>query len=451
MKLISTNPFTQRIIGEYDVFSVNEVDERIEKVSSYFHTQPLSLDQRKKCLIDISKSLLVRKEELALLITQEMGKVIRESRAEVEKCSWVCEYYANHAADFLAQTDYVKEGFHGFVRYEPLGVVLAIMPWNFPLWQVFRFAAPAFMAGNGMLLKHASNVTGCSKEIERIFQDATSQNCFSSLLINTDQVKSVVDDKRVEAVTLTGSENAGSIVASQAAAQIKKSVLELGGSDPFIVFSDADIDKAVESGVASRYLNCGQSCIGAKRFLIQRDVYEEFVKKFKSRVSELKVGNPELEETDIGPLAENRFKSDALVLIEDAVQSGANLAGAISLQGALLSPGILEGIPSTVRVFNEEMFGPVASMYVFDHVKEAIELANCTPFGLGSSVWSSSKNTVQEMIFGLESGCVFVNDMVKSDPRLPFGGIKKSGYGRELAREGMLEFVNQKTVVINQA
>ncbi len=448
MQLISKNPYNQKVVGKYNIDDQEKISAKIDEVNQYFCDQPFDLAKRKDLLNRIADTLQERKDDLALLITREMGKVISESYAEIDKCTWVCKFYADNSDSFLKDKQYVNDDFLGYVKYQPIGLVLAIMPWNFPFWQVFRFAAPAFMAGNGILLKHASNVTGCALAIQDIFFDVVKQVVFSTLVISSKQVAEIIDDDRVKAVSLTGSEYAGSQVAQKAASKIKKSVLELGGSDPFIVFSDADLDLSTDMAIASRYLNCGQSCIGAKRFIIHKNIYSEFLSLFKAKLAKLKVGDPEDPKTKIGPLAQPRFLEELKQQITDAEERGGKLFKGAYFTDTLMEPGLIENITKDSKIFREEVFGPIASFYEFSTKEEAIEIANCTEFGLGSSVWTQTQDVIDYCIDNLDVGAVFVNDMVKSDPRLPFGGVKKSGYGRELARDGMLEFMNHKTVVI---
>jgi succinate-semialdehyde dehydrogenase / glutarate-semialdehyde dehydrogenase len=391
-------------------------------------------------------------EDLATLITTEMGKPLTASRAEITKCANVCRYYAEHAATILAPEPIDNDSSNVYVRWDPLGVVLAVMPWNFPFWQVFRFLAPALMAGNVGLLKHASNVPQCALAIEALVRRAGfPRGTLQALLIESHQVETVLADARVAAVTVTGSEAAGRSVAAQAGWLIKKSVLELGGSDPFIVMPSADIAAAVEAGVRARCINSGQSCIAAKRFLVAESIYDEFEADFVEGMRAMRVGDPLDEETDIGPLATPR----QLTELDEQVQS-AKLAGARVLtggdrirgEGNYYEPTVLVDVPRKSDIYREELFGPVAMLFKVRDIDEAIQIANDTPFGLGASVWSSVQAEQKRFAMELQCGAVFVNAPVTSDPRLPFGGIKRSGYGRELSAAGMREFLNAKTVVI---
>ena len=394
------------------------------------------------------------KNELGKMMTLEMGKPIRAAIAEAEKCAWVCRYYAEtaekHLADEVVETNAKKS----YVHFQPLGPVLAIMPWNFPFWQVFRFAAPALMAGNVGLLKHASNVPQCALAIEDIFTRAGfPQGAFQTLLIGSDAVENVLNDRRVAAATLTGSEPAGRSVASTAGKQIKKTVLELGGSDPFIVMPSANLDEAVPTAVKARTINNGQSCIAAKRFIVASDIYEAFERKFVTQMQALKIGDPLEESTEIGPLATPQIVNDLDEQVKKAVASGARvLAGGKKLDrpGNFFEPTVLVDLDVNAPVSCEEIFGPVAMLFRVNDIDEAIRIANATQFGLGSAAWTNDADEQSRFIEDIEAGSVFINGMVASDPRLPFGGVKNSGYGRELADFGIREFVNIKTVWIGE-
>ncbi|HVS32669.1 MAG TPA: NAD-dependent succinate-semialdehyde dehydrogenase, partial [Thermoanaerobaculia bacterium] len=391
-----------------------------------------------------------RAPEYGRLITMEMGKPVQASIAEVQKCALVCRYYAEHAERFLADEPVATGDGRSFIRYEPIGAVLAVMPWNFPFWQVFRFAAPALMAGNTGLLKHSSNVPQSALAIERVLADAGfDAGEFQTLLVGSDQVASLIDDERVRAVTLTGSEPAGASVASAAAKRIKKTVLELGGSDPFIVMPSASLDDAVTSAVKARTINNGQSCIAAKRFIVHEAMAAEFEKRFVAGMSALRVGDPLDEGTDIGPLATPQIVDDIEKQVNDSIRAGAKLlAGGtrIGSTGNFYAPTVLSDIPPSAPVHDEETFGPVAALFRVRDLDEAISIANATRFGLGASVWTSDQREIDAFVDRIESGQVFVNAVVASDPRLPFGGTKSSGFGRELGVNGIREFVNVKTV-----
>ena len=393
------------------------------------------------------------KEAYASLMTEEMGKPIKQAKAEVEKCAWVCDYYAENAAYFLQDEMIRTEAKKSFIAFRPLGVVLAIMPWNFPFWQVFRFAAPALMAGNGVLLKHSSNVSGCSLALEEIFElSGFPKGLFRSLLIRAEKVSDVIRHKFVQAVTLTGSTLAGRSVASIAGSVLKKTVLELGGSDPYVILEDADLDKAVKLCVAAKLLNGGQSCIAAKRFVVVDKIYEAFVAKFVEEMKSKKMGNPRDEKNDLGPQARPELRDELHAQVLKSVAMGARLllGGEIPpIHGAYYPPTILVDVDQGMPAFDEEIFGPVAAIIKVKDEEEAIKTANHSDFGLGAVVFTSDEGKGEKIAkYELEAGCCFVNDFVKSDPRLPFGGIKQSGYGRELSLLGIREFVNSKTVVV---
>jgi succinate-semialdehyde dehydrogenase/glutarate-semialdehyde dehydrogenase len=394
------------------------------------------------------------KHEFGRLMSIEMGKPLKAAVSEAEKCASVCRYYAENAERHLADQVVETNAKRSYVRFQPLGPVLAVMPWNFPFWQVFRFAAPALMAGNVGLLKHASNVPQCALAIEEIFRRAGfPEGAFQTLLLGSDKVESVLKDPRVVAATLTGSEPAGSSVAGIAGKQIKKTVLELGGSDPFIVMPSADLKEAVSTAVKARTINNGQSCIAAKRFVVAAEVYSQFEKKFVEEMKALRVGDPLEETTDIGPLATPQIVDDLEEQVKKAVASGARiLTGGKRLEppGNFYEPTVLVGLDPSAPVSCEEIFGPVAMLFRVNDIDEAIRLANATPFGLGAAAWTNNIGEQHRFIEELEAGCVFINGMVASDPRLPFGGVKHSGYGRELAEFGIREFVNIKTVWIGE-
>jgi len=381
-----------------------------------------------------------------------MGKPIKQSIAEVEKCSLVCSYYANNAEEFLSNEIIKTDASESFVRFDPLGIVLAVMPWNFPFWQVFRFAAPALMAGNTGLLKHASNVPMCALAIEEIFCDAgLPKGCFTTLLIGSSKVDEIINHPKVKAATLTGSEQAGIKVAESCGRNLKKSVMELGGSDPFIIFDDAEIDKAVSVGISSRMLNNGQSCIAAKRFIVTKNIFEEFKNKFVEKINAIKIGDPSLAETELGPLARKDLLDELDEQVQKSVAAGAEiLCGGkkINSEGYFYTPTVLSNVTPKMPAWYEEFFGPVAILIKAENEEEAIRIANDSPFGLGASLWTSDKNKAKKLSAEIEAGSVFINGLVKSDPRLPFGGIKLSGYGRELSHYGIKEFVNIKTVWI---
>jgi succinate-semialdehyde dehydrogenase/glutarate-semialdehyde dehydrogenase len=408
--------------------------------------------ERAAKLVAVAELLERDKERWSRLLTEEMGKTLTASLAEVEKCAWVCRYYATYGADFLGDAPLESDGAKRFVRHLPLGPVLAVMPWNFPFWQVFRFAAPSVMAGNVVLLKHASNVPRAALALRDIFALAGfGPGVFQTLLIESGSVEGILADSRVKAATVTGSTRAGASVAAAAGKAIKKTVLELGGSDAFIVLPSADLDKAVEVGVTSRTLNNGQSCIAAKRFIVHTDVYDAFMSRFAARFEALRVGDPLAAQTDVGPLAMARSRERLEQQVERSLACGAKrLVGARSLpgDGYFYAPGILADIPPDAPAYTEEVFGPVALAFRAASLDVAIEIANDGPYGLASSVWTNDAAEAEQAIEALEAGSTFVNSLVKSDPRAPFGGVKSSGYGRELSRQGILEFVNLKTISI---
>ena len=386
------------------------------------------------------------------IMTTEMGKTLKSAIEEAAKCAWGCRYYAENAEGFLRDETVATESGTNFIRYQPIGPVLAVMPWNFPFWQVFRFAAPALMAGNVGLLKHASNVPQCAVAIEEIFSRAGfPEGAFQTLLIGSDQVERVIDDPRVAAATLTGSEPAGAQVACAAGRQIKKTVLELGGSDPFIVMPSADLAEAVKTAVKARTINNGQSCIAAKRFIVAEAIADEFERRFVQGMEALRVGDPMDENTDVGPLATPQILDALDEQVRRSVAAGVRvLTGGKRLDqpGNYYSPTVLAGIPESAPAYREEMFGPVAALFRVRDLDAAIRLANDTRYGLGASAWTNDENERARFIDEIEAGLVFINGMVASDPRLPFGGVKRSGYGRELSVFGIREFVNIKTVSI---
>ena len=401
-------------------------------------------------MLRAAEILETEKNAFAKIMTTEMGKPIKAAVSEAEKCAWVCRYYAENAQQHLADQIVETNAQKSYVKFQPLGPVLAVMPWNFPFWQVFRFAAPALMAGNVGLLKHASNVPHCALAIEEIFTRAGfPPGAFQTLLIGSDAVEAILNDDRVVAATLTGSEPAGRSVASIAGKQIKKTVLELGGSDPFIVMPSANLDEAITTGVKARTINNGQSCIAAKRFIVAAEIYEEFERRFVEEMRALKIGDPMEESTEIGPLATPQIVNDLDEQVQRAVAAGARvLTGGKKIDGAgnFFEPTVLVDIDIKAPVSCEEIFGPVAMLFRVSGIDEAIQVANATPFGLGSAAWTNDTKEQAQFIEELEAGAVFINGMVASDPRLPFGGVKHSGYGRELAEFGIREFVNIKTV-----
>lgn len=448
----SMNPYTGKEIKSYKNYSKKEVEEIIQKADKRFYNwRETSFAERKKLMLAAASELKKNKEEYAETMTLEMGKPISQSLAEVEKCAWVCEYYAENAEAQL-QNQIVKTDAHkSYVSYEPLGVVLAVMPWNYPYWQVFRFAAPALMAGNIGILKHASNVFGCALNIEKIFKRAGfPDNCFTTLLVGSNMVESVIENEMVKAVTLTGSGPAGASVASIAGKYVKKTVLELGGSNALVVLKDCDIEKTVDICVQARYQNTGQSCIAGKRLIVDESIAEEFVEKLVLKVSELKSGNPLETETFVGVMAREDLAEELETQVNDTIKAGGKLALGGKRVKAYFEPTILTNVTEEMAAFNQETFGPVLSVTTFKTVDEAIELSNNSKFGLGVSLFTKNIEEAEKLVFRFDEGAVFINELVKSDPRLPFGGIKKSGYGRELSAHGIQEFVNRKTVYINK-
>ena len=455
MTLKSINPYDGSLIASYDQVSEDKLEELLNKsASQWVEWRATPFNKRKSLLEETAKILRERKEQYASLITREIGKAINESRGEIEKCAWVCEYYAENAQRFLISEEVATEYYKAQIDYQPLGPILAVMPWNFPFWQVFRFAAPNLMAGNVAILKHASNATGCSLAIQQLFLDAGfPEGTFLSLLLRGSETSKLISDSRIAGVTLTGSTLAGKAVAEAAGKSIKKSVLELGGSDPYLILEDADIDLAVEKCVAGRLMNAGQSCIGAKRFIVVASVYDRFIKKFIAKMKMAKVGDPTEEDTQVGPLASKQFREELHFQVEKSIEKGAvlELGGKVPEgKGAFYPPTVLSNVSKGMPAYDEELFGPVASVIMVDDEDAAIEVANDTNFGLGAAVFTTDLKRGERIASdSIRAGAVFVNDFVKSDPRLPFGGIKESGYGRELSLYGIREFMNVKTIVVS--
>jgi len=445
------NPATEELIHDYPAHDAQEVERRLTQAETAFDKwRRTSFGQRTTLLKQVAGILRGQVSDHARLMTEEMGKPIAESESEIQKCAWVCDYFADNAERFLAPEAIETDATHSFVRYDPLGPVLAVMPWNFPYWQVFRFAAPALMAGNVGLLKHASNVPGCALAIEGILQEAGApEGVFSTLLIGSAVVEEVIKNPIIRAVTLTGSEPAGMAVAAQAGAVIKKTVLELGGSDPFVVLADADLETAAASAALGRTINTGQSCIAAKRFIVDQSIADDFEQSLAERMGRLKVGDPMDRDNHLGPLARGDLVDELHDQVERSIRVGAKLlTGGHRMEGKghFYAPTVLGGVEPGMPVFDEETFGPVAAVIRATNTDHAIELANRSDFGLGASLWTGDVQRGQALASEIEAGAVFVNGIVKSDPRLPFGGIKRSGYGRELAAFGIREFVNVKTV-----
>jgi succinate-semialdehyde dehydrogenase/glutarate-semialdehyde dehydrogenase len=455
MAIATINPATAEMLRSFDPLTEMEIESKLERATEAFRFyRRMPFPERARLMMRAAEILETGSEDFGRLMTVEMGKPLRAAVEEVAKCGRACRYYAENAERFLADEAVTTNATRSFVHYQPIGPVLAIMPWNFPFWQVFRFAAPALMAGNVALLKHSSNVPQCALTIEEIFRRAGFPiGTFQALLIGTDQVQRVVADDRVVAVTLTGSESAGSQVASIAGKHLKKTVLELGGSDPFIVMPSANLNEAIGTAIKARIINNGQSCIAAKRFIIAQEMADEFEHRFVEGMEMLKVGDPMDETTDIGPLATIDILDGLNEQVRRTVAAGARLlTGGKRLErpGNYYAPTVLTDIPKTSPAYHEELFGPVASLFRVKSLDEAIHLANDTTFGLASSVWTNNKQEQDRLIDEIEAGLVFINGMVASDPRLPFGGVKRSGYGRELSAHGIREFVNIKTVWVQQ-
>jgi succinate-semialdehyde dehydrogenase/glutarate-semialdehyde dehydrogenase len=452
--LKSINPNTEEVIKSFQIMNLSKVDSVINSVNdAYEKWSTTDFNLRSKLMVRASDVLKDEKENYAKLMTEEMGKPINQSRAEVEKCAWVCEYYAENAERFLSDEIIRTDASKSFITFSPLGVILAVMPWNFPFWQVFRFASPGLMAGNGGILKHASNVSGCALAIEDVFLKAGfPENIFKSILLPSSQMESVIKNDKVKAVTLTGSVPAGKSVAKTAGSVLKKTVMELGGSDPYLILEDADLELAADTCVTSRLINGGQSCIAAKRFIVVESIYNEFEKLFVEKMKSKKMGDPFDERNDLGPQASLQLRDELHNQVIKSTEMGAKLivGGEIpDRKGAFYPPTVLSGVIKGMPAYDEELFGPVAALIKAKDENEAIKIANDTIFGLGAAVFTSDEIRGEKIVKEkLNAGCCFLNDFVKSDPRLPFGGIKESGYGRELSIFGIREFVNIKTVYI---
>jgi succinate-semialdehyde dehydrogenase/glutarate-semialdehyde dehydrogenase len=450
MSIATVNPATEQTVRTFEPYSAARVSESLDKaVTAYRQHRRTSFADRAGWMRKAATILEGESRDLGQLMTLEMGKPIKAAIAEAEKCATACRYYADNAERFLADRAVQMEGGKSWVAFQPLGVVLAIMPWNFPFWQVFRFAAPSLMAGNVGILKHASNVPQCAVAIEDIFRRAGfADGVFQTLLIGSEMVEGIIADQRVAAVTLTGSEGAGRSVASAAGKNLKKAVIELGGSDPFVVMPSADLDNAVSTAVTARMINNGQSCIAAKRFIIHEKIYEDFLKKFVAGVSALRIGDPMDEKTELGPQATAAIRDQLDQQVMASVAAGARvLTGGKKLDrdGYFYAPTVLADIPPHAPAAREELFGPVASVFKAKDLADAIRIANGTTFGLGASAWTRDAAEQNQFVAEIESGLLFINGMVVSDARLPFGGVKNSGFGRELGEFGIQEFVNIKS------
>lgn len=450
MEFKSINPYNYTIVGTYTAETDEAVTKKLNNAEIAFKSwRKVSLKERAEMMIKAGSILKENVEEYAKMISLEMGKPLSESRAEVNKCVTVCDYYAKNAEKFLADEIIETDAQKSFVRHDPIGAVLAIMPWNFPFWQVFRFAAPTLIAGNVALLKHAPNVFGCAEQIEAIFKKAGfPEAVFQNLIVHHDKTETIIAHDAIKAITLTGSERAGSAVAQLSGKYIKKTLLELGGNNAFIVWEDADIDKAVATALTSRMLNCGQSCIAAKRFILMENIYDEFVLKFTAAVENLKSGNPLEEGIQIGPLARKDLADQLHEQVKKSVEMGAELLLGGKQNGAYHEPTVLGNVKPGMPAFSEETFGPLAAMIKVKTIEEAFELSEQSRYGLGVTVCTTNIEKALEYASEVSDGAYFINELVKSDPRLPFGGEKRSGYGRELSKDGMMEFMNRKTVYV---
>jgi succinate-semialdehyde dehydrogenase/glutarate-semialdehyde dehydrogenase len=455
MTIATTNPATGQIVRTFAPLSEPELERRIQCAADTFRRyRRTPIGERLRMLQRAADILESEKEDFGKLMVTEMGKTLKAAVEEAAKCAWGCRYYVENAERLLGDEIVETNATHSFITYQPIGPILAVMPWNFPFWQVFRFAAPALAAGNVGLLKHASNVPQCALAIEEIFRRAGfAEGCFQTLLIETESVRRVIDDARVVAVTLTGSTGAGSQVASAAGKQLKKTVLELGGSDPFVVMPSANLETAARTAVRARTINNGQSCIAAKRFIVAESIADEFERRLVTGIRSLVVGDPMDPATDVGPLANEAQVKTLVDQVQRSVRAGARLLTGgrpLDRAGYYFAPGVLTDITPDSPAYSEEVFGPIALLFRARDIDEAIRIANDSPFGLGASAWTNDTRERNRFITELEAGMVFINGMVASDPRLPFGGIKESGYGRELSAYGLREFVNIKTVWVQQ-
>ena len=451
MSIQSINPATGEVLENFQEMSTSEIDGILQAAETTFREwRKRPFVERTKRMRQAAALLRAGKEKYARTMALEMGKPIVQGEMEVEKCAWACDYYAEHAEAFLAEQPRETDASRSYIRFDPLGPVLAIMPWNFPFWQVFRFAAPALMAGNAGILKHASNVPRCALQIEEVFRESGfPENLFRTVLVGSGKVAGITADPRIRAATLTGSDSAGSKVAEQAGREIKKTVLELGGSDPFIVLEDADVQKAAKTAADARLINSGESCIAAKRFIVVEKVANTFLEVFVAEMRSRKMGDPLDRQTQVGPQARHDLRESLHRQVEESVKRGAQLllGGRMpESPGAFYPPTVLAGVNKGMPAFDEETFGPVAAVIRARDEGDAIRLANDSPFGLGASLWTQDRERAEQLVGEIEAGCVFVNELVKSDPRLPFGGVKRSGYGRELSEYGIREFMNIKSV-----
>ena len=449
-KLKTTNPATGEVINEYEIMSKEQIEEITKRAKTTFHEWKKDPSKRADYLYHVADIFRKDKERLAKVITNEMGKIIREARAEVEKCAWVMEYYADNGRVFLTDEIVNTDARKSFIAFEPLGVIGSIMPWNFPYWQGLRFASPSLMAGNTIVLKPASATMQSGIEIEKAFDKAgVPTGVFQTIVGDSTAAEMLIDSENVNAVTFTGSVPVGAKVAQRATSKLKKTVLELGGSDPFIVCEDADIEKASTGAVKGRFINCGQSCIATKRFIVVKKIANEFIEKLVQKTEKLNVGDPLSDQTDIGPLVNSKSVENMESVVEDSVLKGGEvLTGGerVRSKGSFYKPTLLRKVTHDMLVLQEEVFGPIAPISIVENELEAIKLSNDSKFGLGASIWTQDLDKAEKLSRSIESGIVTVNNVVISDPRVPFGGIKNSGFGRELSRYGMLEFVNVKSV-----
>lgn len=453
MPIQTLNPATGEVVKTFEAHSDEQIEQMLSLAQETFLTwKETTLDHRKQLMLKAAEILKRDARKYGEIITEEMGKPVKQAEAEVAKCAWVCEYYAEQAEHILAHELVTTDASESYVQFDPLGIILAVMPWNYPFWQVLRFAAPALMAGNVGMLKHASNVPKSALAIQEIFEEAGfPTGAFQTLLVSSSKVEGLIQDWRIKATTLTGSEYAGSQVAMQSGREIKPSVLELGGSDPFIVLPDADLTLTCEIASTARLQNTGQSCIAAKRFILHKDIADEFLNVYKQKFEAAVLGDPMQEETTIGPLATESIRNEIAEQVNKSVELGATIVTGGEIperKGYYYQPTILKDLTPEMPAFREEIFGPVASVIIVENEEEAIQVANNSEFGLGASIWTQDIKKAKSMATKIDSGAVFINGMVKSDPRLPFGGVKKSGYGRELSHYGMKAFVNVKTIWI---
>ncbi|MBI5391322.1 NAD-dependent succinate-semialdehyde dehydrogenase [Candidatus Woesearchaeota archaeon] len=455
MKFKTTNPATGSVLAEYELMTKEAVMKDVERAHHAFLAwKKLSIPQRAQLFQQLARILRDHKETYATLMTQEMGKPIRQARAEIEKSAWTCEVYAEKTALWLKEEDVQADGKKNIVVFEPLGVIVSIMPWNFPFWQALRFAIPTMMAGNVTILKHSNLVPGCALAIESAFREAGfPEYVFTTILADHETVQTMIASDMIAGVSLTGSTEAGARIAELAGKHLKKVVLELGGSDPFIVLDDANVSEAANVAVQARVQNCGQSCISAKRFIVTKSVAQAFTREMTETMKKLIVGNPLQDETDVGPLSNEHAVTEMQTVVEDARKKGAIVTvggGRVDRQGFFFQPTIITATTPQMQVVKEEIFGPIAPIIVVKDESEAIATANATPYGLGASIWTADEKKALKLARELEVGCVFINTMVKSDPRMPFGGIKKSGLGRELSKYGLREFVNVKAITLHE-